>query len=379
MPCLNEEKTLGRCMDKAKAYLERAGLAGEILVADNGSTDRSVESARQKGGRVVEIAEKGYGCALRGGVEVAEYEYIVMGDADDSYDFSDLSGFIQKLDEGFELVMGNRFKGGIEKGAMPFSHQYIGNPLLSGLGRCFFGAEISDFHCGLRAFRKDSILKLGLYTSGMEFASEMVVKALLFGMKITEIPYKLYPDGRDRPPHLRSIPDGLRHLEFLLIYSPKWLFAYPGIVLFAAGFLFMVRIYIQPLQIGRIQFEVTTMFYSAVIMLIGFHMLQFAVYTKMFAKRIGQLPGSFGMADRICAFLDRRGYGISLLVLLCGAAGAAFTLYLWKESGFGRLNTTWICRTAILFGSLFSLGTEGVLFTVFMKILRMGKTYHESE
>lgn len=252
MPCLNEERTVVTCIKKAYGFLSDAGLEGEVLIADNGSTDNSVKLARENGARVIHVQEKGYGSALAGGIKAAEFEYVIMGDADDSYDFSSLHGFIEKLNEGYELVMGNRFKGGIEKGAMPFSHRYIGNPLLSGLGRIFFKTNIRDFHCGLRAFRKSSIVRLSLCTTGMEFASEMVVKACLFNLKTTEIPCRLYPDGRNCPPHLRSIPDGMRHLEFLFLYSPKWLFAYPGVLLFLLGALFTIVLYIHPLQIGRI-------------------------------------------------------------------------------------------------------------------------------
>ncbi len=374
MPCLNEEKTLAVCINKAKNSLKSMNIDGEVIIADNGSTDNSISIAKECGARVVNVREKGYGSALRGGIAAAEYEYVIMGDADDSYDFSNISQFVQKLDEGFELVMGNRFKGGIEPGAMSFSHKYIGNPFLSGLGRLFFRTKIGDFHCGLRAFRKDKIEELGLCTTGMEFASEMVVKSVLFKLKITEVPCKLFPDGRDRPPHLRSIPDGLRHLEFLLLYSPKWLFVYPGIFLFAMGLLFTILIYIQPLHIGRIQFEVTSMLYSALAMLIGMQMLQFATFTGLFAERIGQMPESSGFIHKISNFFIRHGYKTALCVMTAGLAGIIYTLVIWSKSGFGQLNNTLVCRTAILFGSLFAMGIEFILFTLFTKVLRMGKS-----
>ncbi len=372
MPCLNEEKTLGSCVKKAFDSIHRLGIDGEVIVADNGSSDSSVSIAQSLGAKVISIQEKGYGSALRGGIEAASYQYIVMGDADDSYDFSSLDAFIQALDGGNDLVMGNRFKGGIEKGAMPFSHQYIGNPFLSGLGRLFFKTSIGDFHCGLRAFRKDSIEKLNLCTTGMEFASEMVVKAVLFKLKITEVPCKLYPDGRDRPPHLRSIPDGLRHLEFLLLYSPKWLFAYPGIILTLIGLLMTIAIYIQPIRIGKIQFETTSMLYSALLMLIGIQFMQFSVFTSLFAERIGQMPLSSPFTSRLLTGLNKRGYPVSVLIMLVGLAGIVYTLYLWGGAGFGSLNTTYVCRTAILFGSLFAIGLEILLFTLFTRVLQMG-------
>ncbi len=372
MPCLNEEKTLGSCVKKAFDSIHRLGIDGEVIVADNGSSDSSVSIAQSLGAKVISIQEKGYGSALRGGIEAASFQYIVMGDADDSYDFSALDAFIHALDEGNDLVMGNRFKGGIEKGAMPFSHQYIGNPFLSGLGRIFFKTSIGDFHCGLRAFRKDSIEKLNLCTTGMEFASEMVVKAVLFKLKITEVPCKLYPDGRDRPPHLRSIPDGLRHLEFLLLYSPKWLFAYPGIILTLIGLLMTIAIYIQPIRIGKIQFETTSMLYSALLMLIGIQFMQFSVFTSLFAERIGQMPPASPFTSRLLTGLNKRGYLMSVLIMLVGLAGIVYTLYLWGGAGFGSLNTTYVCRTAILFGSLFAIGLEILLFTLFTRVLQIG-------
>ena len=332
-----------------------------------------------KGAQVVNVKEKGYGSALRGGIDVAHFEYIIMGDADDSYDFLNLEGFIKKLDEGYDLVMGNRFAGGIEPGAMSFSHRYIGNPILSGLGGLFFKTDIKDFHCGLRAFKKSSIEKLGLCTTGMEFASEMVVKAVLWGLKVTEIPCKLYPDGRNRPPHLRSIPDGLRHLEFLLIYSPKWLFAYPGVIFTLLGLIMTIMIYVKPIHIGQVQFEVTSMLYSAILMIIGFQMLQFSVFTGIFGQRIGQLPPSSSFAMKVSAFVHNNGYWISFELIIIGSIGMIFSLIIWGQNNFGELNTTLVCKTAILFGSIFAIGIEMALFTVFTRILQVGGTNVKEE
>lgn len=374
MPCLNEEQTLGICIEKALKSIKESGLDGEVIIADNGSTDSSKEIAIGLGARVVPVERKGYGAALQGGIAAANYKYIIMGDADDSYNFLEIQGFIDKLDEGYDLVMGNRFAGGIEPGAMPFSHKYIGNPVLSGLGRIFFKTSIRDFHCGLRAFRKESIDKLNLSTPGMEFASEMVVKSVLFGLKITEIPCKLYPDGRNRAPHLRSIPDGLRHLEFLLVYSPKWLFAYPGLILTFLGLIFTVAIYIRPIQIGRMEFEVTSMFYSAMVMLVGFHMLQFAVFTGIFGRRIGQLPDSDGFAMKTDLFLNKYGYILSVILSIIGIVGIIISLVTWGQAGFHSLSSTYVCRTSILFGSLFAMGIEMLLFTIFTRVLQMGGT-----
>lgn len=372
MPCLNEAETIEICIKKAFASIKKSGLEGEVIVADNGSIDDSIKIARLLGANIIEVSQKGYGAALRGGISVAKYKYVLMGDADDSYDFSNISEFISKLDDGFDLVMGNRFQGGIEPGAMPFAHRYIGNPVLSGLGRLFFHTDIKDFHCGMRAFRKDSIEKLNLATTGMEFASEMVVKAVLFGLNITEIPCKLYPDGRNRAPHLRSIPDGLRHLEFLLIYSPKWLFAYPGLIFTLLGLLLTVFIYVKPIHIGQIQFEVTSMLYSAILMIIGFQMLQFSVFTGVFGQRIGQLPQSGDFALKSSNFVQKKGYWIALILVLVGVIGMILSLITWGNAGFGELNNTFVCKTAILFGSIFAIGIETMLFTVFSKILCMG-------
>ncbi len=377
MPCLNEERTLEVCIKKALGSIREMNIDGEVIIADNGSTDGSVELVESLGARVVHVKDKGYGNALRGGIAAAEYEYVIMGDADDSYDFAHITSFIEKLDEGYELVMGNRFKGGIEKGAMPFSHQYIGNPFLSGLGRLFFKTKIGDFHCGLRAFRKDSYEKLDLSTTGMEFASEMVVKAVVFNLKIAEVPTKLYPDGRDRPPHLRSIPDGLRHLEFLLLYSPKWLFAYPGLVLTVIGLLLTIGIYIQPIRIGEVEFEATTMLYSALVMLLGMQFISFSLFATLFAKRIGQTPKITPAIDRVVKLVNGRGYMVSALVIILGLAGIIYSVVLWGQTGFGNLDTNFVCKTAILFGSLFAIGVEMLLLTLFTRVLQIGNYRYE--
>ena len=227
MPCLNEAATVARCVAKARGFLERAGIDGEVLIADNGSDDGSRVLAERAGARVIEVAARGYGAALTGGIAAARGRSIIMGDADDSYDFARL--------EGYPLVMGNRFRGGIQKGAMPLLHRYLGNPVLSFVGRLLFRAKVGDFHCGLRGFDREAVRSLNLKTTGMEFASELVVKASLAGWRIAEVPTTLHPDGRGRPPHLRSWRDGWRHLRFLLLFSPRWLFLYPGLALLAVG------------------------------------------------------------------------------------------------------------------------------------------------
>ena len=372
MPCLNEAKTLPVCIEKAKKYLQTSNLEGEIIIADNGSTDGSVEVAESLGARVVPVISKGYGSALRGGIAAAEYEYVIMADADDSYDFLNLQPFVDKLDEGYDLVMGNRFKGGIEPGAMPWSHQYIGNPVLSGIGRVFYKTKIGDFHCGQRGFRKESILKLGLCTTGMEFASEMVVKAVMYGLKIAEVPCKLYPDGRDRAPHLRSIPDGLRHLKFLLVYSPKWLFVYPGMLLTFVGMILLLILGVHPIQIGRIQFEVTTMFYSAMILLLGTVALQFGMYTDIYGERIGQFPGKSMAILKLEKFIGSKGVIVGMILALISFVGIIYTIHLWSLVDYGSLATTTTCKYAIMFGTLMILGFEMIFSCFFVNVLQMG-------
>lgn len=372
MPCLNEEKTVGICIDKAKTFLDTNGYRGEVLIADNGSTDGSPAIAERLGARVIHVSDKGYGSALLRGIEAAKGEYVIMGDADDSYDFLDLRGFVEELDGGADLVMGNRFAGGIERGAMPFSHRYIGNPILSGIGRIFYRTDIGDFHCGLRAFRRDSILKLGLCTTGMEFASEMVVKAVLFKLKIAQVPCKLYPDGRNRPPHLRSLPDGWRHLKFLLIYSPKWLFYYPGLLFTILGFVLLSAIFIHPIELWGVQFEVTTMFYAAIALILGLQILQFAMYTDIYARRIGQFPEEPPTMKRIENFLGGKGVLLGLAFMLAGMAGVCATLWLWAKLGFGQVPDSSICMTAIMFGTLFVVGCQCLFSFFFINVLRMG-------
>ncbi len=371
MPCLNEERTLATCINKAKVFLERIHCTGEILISDNGSTDDSVRIALSDGARVVHIAEKGYGSALWGGILAAKGEYIIMGDADDSYDLSELGPFIQKLDEGYDLVMGNRFKGEIRPGAMPLLHRYIGNPVLSGLGRLFYKTDVGDFHCGLRAFRKDSIQKLDLCTTGMEFASEMVVKAVLFGLKITEVPIVLYPDGRDRPPHLRSFHDGWRHLKFLLLYSPNWLFLYPGLFFFIFGALCMICLSITPVSIGRISFDITTMFYCSISTILGLSTLMFSLYTKIYAAQIGQIPHD----SRIDAFFGKitydHGIALGFICLLAGVGGGTATLILWGQTGFGALETHQVYKIATLSGTLVTWGFQLIFGSFFVGILQM--------
>src|SRR5437773_4426325 len=283
MPCLNEVETLATCIQKAQRAIEKHSLAAEIIVADNGSTDGSQVVAKELGVRVVEVARKGYGSALIGGIQAARGSFVIMGDADDSYDFAAIGTLIDKLREGNDLVMGNRFAGGIQAGAMVWSHRWVGNPVLTFISRVFFHTPVGDMHCGLRGFRKDAYEKLRLRATGMEFASEMVIKASLQRMRIAEIPVTLSPDGRSRPPHLRTWRDGWRHLRFMLLFSPRWLFLYPGVFLSLLGTALGGRLALGDFQIGAIQFNVGTLAVASMTVIIGFQLVAFAFFTKVFA------------------------------------------------------------------------------------------------
>lgn len=343
MPCLNEAETLGSCIKKAQWYLTQHKLSGEIIVADNGSTDGSQDIATQMGVRVVSVKEKGYGSALRSGIAAARGEYIIMGDADDSYDFTKLTPFLEKLRSGYDLVMGNRFKGGIKSGAMPPLHKYLGNPVLTWIGRLFFPSPCGDFHCGLRGFRKTAIDKLNLRTTGMEFASEMVVKASLYKMRIAEVPTTLSPDGRSRPPHLRSWRDGWRHLRFLLLYSPRWLFLYPGMLLMLVGLI--CGMWLFPGTKGI--FDIHTLLFAASGILVGFQAVAFAIFTKVFAISEGLLPEDRRL-NRIFRYINLEiGLIVGGALLLIGIAGSIYAFSAWEAKLFGPLEPSETMRIVI--------------------------------
>src|SRR5208282_5805300 len=293
IPCLNEAETLARCIEKARLGIQRAGARGEIIVADNGSADGSQAIAKNLGVRVVPVKEKGYGSALRGGIRAALGKWVIMADADDSYDFSDLAGFVKKFQEGFELVMGCRLPiggGTILPGAMPWKNRWLGNPVLSFIGRFFFKCPAHDFHCGLRGFTRAAFEKMDLQTTGMEFASEMVIKSTLKQLKITEVPVTLRPDGRSRPPHLKPWRDGWRHLRFMLLFSPRWLFLVPGLLLVVLGVAVSAALSCKTFHIGTVVFDVGTLVVACMTVIIGFQLVAFAFYTKVFAIAEGLLP-----------------------------------------------------------------------------------------
>lgn len=365
MPCLNEAETLEICIEKAQWYLEQAGVSGEVIIADNGSTDGSQAIARRLGARVVEVKEKGYGSALWGGILAAHGQYIIMGDADDSYDFTKLSPFLRKLRDGYDLVMGNRFKGGIEPGAMPPLHKYLGNPVLTSIGKILFPSPCGDFHCGLRGFRANSIRSLDLRTTGMEFASEMVVKATLHKMRITEVPTTLSQDGRSRPPHLRSWRDGWRHLRFLLLYSPRWLFLYPGLALMLIGAIGMGWL----LPGARGIFDIHTLLYAAAAIIVGFQTVAFSVFTKVFAISEGLLPEDRRFS-RMLRYVNLE-FGLILggVLLLIGLTGSAWAFSSWSGKLFGALNPSQTMRVVIPSITCIALGCQTMFSSFFLSVL----------
>ncbi len=373
MPCLNEAETVANCVRTARRFLDEHGVEGEVVVADNGSTDGSQQLAEAAGARVVPIARRGYGAALLGGIEAARGRYVIIGDADESYDFSALSPFLEQLRGGAELVMGNRFAGGIEPGAMPWLHRRLGNPVLSAIGRLFFGLRAGDFHCGLRGFRRDAIERLGLVTTGMEFASEMVVKAGLRGLDIREVPTTLRPDGRSRPPHLRTWPDGWRHLRFLLLYSPRWLFLVPGAALFVAGLLLTCVLLPGPLHLGTVTFDVAALVYSAAATIVGFQAVSFALFTKIYAVSKGFLPPD-DRIDRLgTRFRLERGLLVGVAILLAGAVGVGVSLWRWRDEGFGDLDPGDQLRVVVPAALALVIGSSTILGSFFLSILGMDK------
>ncbi|MEE8226978.1 MAG: glycosyltransferase family 2 protein, partial [Kiloniellales bacterium] len=354
---------------KAKGYLERRKIDGEVLVADNGSTDDSPAIAESLGARVVKVPERGYGGALLGGIAAARGRYVIMGDADDSYDFTALDLFIDKLREGYELVMGNRFKGGIRPGAMPPLHRYLGNPVLTAIGRRFFGSKIGDFHCGLRGFNREAIRRLNLTTTGMEFASEMVVKATLQKLRIAEVPTTLSPDGRTRPSHLRSWRDGWRHLRFLLLFSPRWLFLYPGGLLTLAGIASMLWLLPGPRTVGGLTLDVHTLVYSAAAIVCGFQSVAFSVIAKVFAINAKLLPED----RRIDKFVDllslEVGIGVGLVLLIGGLVASMYAFGAWGGASFGPLDPTVAMRVVIPAATAVIVGLQIIFASFFLSIL----------
>lgn len=365
MPCLNEAETIEVCIKKAMKSLKDNKIKGEVLIADNGSTDGSQEIAKNCGARVENIKERGYGAALIGGCNAALGKYVIMGDADDSYAFDNIMPFVEKLREGYELVMGNRFKGGIEKGAMPPLHKYLGNPVLSGIGRIFYNSKIGDFHCGLRGYNTKKMRELNLKTTGMEYASEMVVKSELNGLKIAEVPTTLKKDGRSHAPHLRSWSDGWRHLKFLLMYSPKWLFLIPGIILTIIGLIGTCILSFTSISISNITFDTQTMLYSAMILMVGIQILFFAIFTKIYGMNNNMLPVKTKFDKTLLEMKFEKLLKIGVVLFIIGIILTIVAIAKWANVSFGDLNiretmqitipaiTLLVCGIQIIFGSFF--------------------------
>ncbi|MGY1620432.1 glycosyltransferase family 2 protein [Geodermatophilus sp. SYSU D00691] len=361
LPCLNEAETLVTCIRKAQRSMTSLGIDGEVVVADNGSTDGSQELARAAGARVVHVDRRGYGAALQGGIAAAHGRFVLMADADDSYALDDIGDFVAALRDGADLVMGNRFRGGIERGAMPFLHRYLGNPVLSWAGRRFFRVPIGDFHCGMRAFRRDRVLALGLQTDGMEFASEMVVRAGLTGLRITEVPTVLRPDGRSRAPHLNTWRDGWRHLRFLLALSPRWFLLYPGLVLSVLGTLGLAVLAVDNLTVGALTFSVHTMLAFATAVVVGLQVTGVAAISRAYAWRLGLLPQSPRLEKWIQRTTLERGLLLGVLCALAGIGCFVGALVQWGSTGFGELDPVQTMQLPILGMVLIVGGVQLVL------------------
>jgi glycosyltransferase involved in cell wall biosynthesis len=375
MPCLNEARTVAQCVTVARGFLRAHGIEGEVLVADNGSDDGSPKLAQDAGARVVHVPRRGYGAALMAGIETARGRFVIMGDADCSYDFSRLEHFVERLRAGAKLVMGNRFSGGIETGAMPRLHRYLGNPVLSFLGRLYFRTSIRDFHCGLRGFSRDDVRKLNLVTPGMEFASEMVAKAALAGWRIEEVPTVLRPDGRDRPPHLRTWRDGWRHLRFLLLFCPRWLFLYPGIALLALGLVGFTVLQHGAFVFAAVGLDIHSLLYMAGATVLGAQLVQLAVLTKWVGVLAGIVPKPQWLRQVEGVASLEGGLVISGVLLLAGLAWSFGLVSAWGASGFGPLDPRVAMRSAIPAVTLMVLGTQagaGVLFAAALNAAWVG-------
>jgi glycosyltransferase involved in cell wall biosynthesis len=360
MPCLNEAETLATCIDKAQGFLARTGIKGEVLISDNGSTDGSREIAEAHGARVVLAPRRGNGIALSTGIAAAKGRFVIMGDSDDSYDFSRLDGFVDALRGGADLVMGNRFRGGIEPGAMPALHRYLGNPVLSFIGRVLYGAPVGDFQCGLRGFSRDKILALNLITEQLEFCPEMVMRAAMAGLKIVEVPTTLKPDGRSRKPHLRTWHDGWRHLKLLLTFAPFSLFLYPGLMLLGLGGLLFLPLLFTPVSLGGVTLDTGTMIFAATFIITGFQLVWFHALARLFAVRMNLLPTSTRFEALRARLSVEIACQVGAVFLLMAALATAGAVGFWASHGFGPLETGTMTRVASLVAVLGALGMQSV-------------------
>ena len=371
MPCLDEAETLGDCIREARGFLDRHGVRGEIVVGDNGSSDGSREIALREGARLVNVPIRGYGAAVYHATLAARGRYVIMADSDRSYDFGDLLPFLERLRLGDDLVMGNRFRGGIEAGAMPWKNRHLGNPVLSGVGRLLFGCPARDFHCGIRGYSADAFRRMDIRTTGMEFASEMVIKATLLGMRIFEVPTRLRRDGRSRSPHLRPWRDGWRHLRFMLLYSPNWLFLYPGAALALAGLLLTAWLIPGPRRLGGVELDVHTLLYGALAVLIGVQAVGFAVFSKTFAAAEGLLPESRRQRTFHRWATLEAGLAAGTLLTLAGLAGSILAVLRWQAGSFGPLDPSRTLREVIPSVLAMVLGIQVLLSSFFLSVLRL--------
>jgi len=371
MPCLNEAETLEICIRKAQSYLLWSKVSGEIVVGDNGSTDGSQEIASKLGARVIHIPIRGYGAALYGAITAAHGRYCIMGDSDDSYDFEGIDAFVEKLREGYDVVMGNRFQGGIRPGAMPWKNRYIGNPILSTTGKILFRAGVGDFHCGLRGFTKSAFQKMDLRTTGMEFASEMVIKAKLMGLKMTEVPTTLSRDGRSRPPHLMPYRDGWRHLRFMLLFSPNWLFLYPGMGMALLGLVVGGLLLGQPIHVSSVRLGLDTLIYCSSCVVAGFQAILFSLLSRVYAIREGLYPDTARDHTLIRRIAMEHGLVIGAGILLAGLIATLYAVWHWKQQAFGDLDIERIARIVIPSSVAISLGMEIMLFSLLLSTFRL--------
>ena len=371
MPCLNEAETIGHCIEKAQSWLKKNNIIGEIIVGDNGSTDGSQQIAIGYGAKVVAIAQRGYGAALYGATMAAQGQYIVMGDSDDSYDFSDLGLFLEKLREGYDLVMGNRFKGGIESGAMPWKNRHIGNPLLTGIGRLLFRCPIGDFHCGLRGFSKATFLRMDLHTTGMEYASEMVIKAALLGLKMTEVPTILSKDGRSRSPHLRPWRDGWRHLRFMLLFSPRWLFLYPGAFIFTLGLVSFFLLLQGPIKVDNIYLDIHTMVFAGVMIIVGYMSILFGLIIRIIGVNQALLPSKKIFDDLRKKPILEVGCLIGGCLVFLGIYYGITAIIEWSNTNFTILNATFTMRTVLLSAMTIIFGFITLIFSIIFGFIVM--------
>jgi glycosyltransferase involved in cell wall biosynthesis len=376
MPCLNEAETLATCIEKATSFLAGSGIAGEVVIGDNGSTDGSQKIARDLGARVIDVPVRGYGAALYAACTAARGRYIVMGDSDDSYDFSDLTQFVEKLREGDDLVMGNRFKGEIKPGAMPWKNRYIGNPVLSRIGQMLFPSPLGDFHCGIRGFSKDAFIRMDLRTTGMEFASEMVIKATQMKMRLGEVPTTLSPDGRSRPPHLRPYRDGWRHLRFMLLFSPNWIFFYPGLLLMIVSLVLGTLLVRGPLEIFGHELNVNTLIYCAFSLLISFQAVMFSLLSRIYAVQENLYPINDFYKFIFRAIKLESGLLVGLGLLLAGLGAAGYTVRSWRQNGFGAMDLAHTSRIVVPAATSIALGIEIMLFSFFLSTLGLSVRHY---